>query len=77
MFPAGRCVRVCCGPRCGVEPGHRAIYAAAEAACPDVTVIPTLCRGLCGDGITLVRADGVAVKARDPAEAYRRLTSED
>ena len=65
------CVKICCGPRCGVEPNHRAICdatesASAEAACP---VVPTMCRGLCGGGVTLVLPDGSQTKARDPQEA--------
>jgi hypothetical protein len=33
-----------------------------------------MCRGLCGAGVTLVREDGVKVKAHDAAEARARLT---
>ena len=76
MFGDGPCVKVCCGPRCGVLPEHRAVYAAVEAACGgDVPVLPTLCRGLCGDGVTLVRADGAKVKAHDAAEARSVLST--
>ena len=70
-------MRVCCGPRCGVEPAHRAVYAAAEAARPEGGVAPTMCRGLCGGGVTLVREDGATMKARDPAEVRAQLTRED
>jgi hypothetical protein len=61
-------VKVCCGPRCGAEPGHRAVYRAVEAnaACP---VLPTLCQGLCGCGITVVLPDGDKRKIRDAREA--------
>ena len=64
-------VKVCCGPRCGAEPGHRAIYDAAEAGAADAgaDVLPTLCRGLCRGGVTLVRPDGEKLKARTPGEA--------
>ncbi len=70
----GPCVKVCCGPRCGTVPEHRAIYDAVEAACPGVTVVPTMCRGLCGDGVTLVREDGEKIKARDADEARAKLS---
>jgi len=69
----GPCVKVCCGPRCGVLPEHRAVYAAIERAA-GVPVAPTLCRGLCGHGVTVVRANGSTAKVRDPAEA-RALVS--
>jgi hypothetical protein len=39
-----RRVQVCCGPRCGVCPEHRAVYDAAVAARPPEGVAPTLCR---------------------------------
>ena len=67
-------VKVCCGPRCGVLPEHRAVYAAVESAA-GVPVIPTLCRGVCGDGVTVVGADGATAKARGPAEARALLTN--
>jgi hypothetical protein len=62
-------VKICCGPRCGTEPNHRAICDATEngaSACP---VVPTMCRGVCGGGVTLVLPDGTTTKARDPEEA--------
>ena len=64
-------VKVCCGPRCGAEPGHRAIYDAAEAgaAGAGVDTLPTLCRGLCTGGVTLVLPGGEKLKARTPGEA--------
>ena len=64
-------IKVCCGPRCGAEPGHRAIYDAAEAGASDggTAVLPTLCRGLCTGGVTLVRPDGEKCKARSADEA--------
>ena len=75
---AGPCVKVCCGPRCGVDPNHRAVYRAVEAECSRVaagpSVIPTLCRGLCGEGVTVVRADGAAVKVRDARDARTQLS---
>ena len=70
MFGGTPCVKICCGPRCGVEPDHRAICDAAETAAPDACpVVPTMCRGLCGGGVTLVLPDGTPIKARDPQEA--------
>lgn len=64
-------LKVCCGPRCGVWPGHRAIYAAAEraAAEQDTATLPTMCQGLCGNGVTLVLPGGDKVKAGDAREA--------
>ncbi|GAB4464982.1 MAG: hypothetical protein OHK0029_35320 [Armatimonadaceae bacterium] len=64
-------IRVCCGPRCGQEPGHRVIYAAAEAVCPEFgefSVRPVLCQGLCGMGVTVVFPDGTTEKARGTKE---------
>jgi hypothetical protein len=69
-------LRVCCGPRCGAEPGHRLIYAALEAATRrrGLTVRPVLCQGHCHGGVTVLlpgddpRADAPR-KFRDPAEA--------
>jgi hypothetical protein len=63
-----RTVKVCCGPRCGAEPGHRAVYRAVEAAVAD-PVVPTLCQGLCGYGVTVVLPDGDKRKIRDAREA--------
>ena len=74
MLAVGPCVKVCCGPRCGVEPQHRAVYEAVEAACPEAAVVPTMCRGLCGQGVTVVREDGETLKAREPEEARALLT---
>ena len=73
----GPCVKVCCGPRCGVLPEHRAVYAAVESVArgTDINVLPTLCRGFCGDGVTLVRTDGAKVKAHDAAEARALLSN--
>jgi len=70
----GRCptVKVCCGPRCGVEPSHRAVYAAVEAIV-ETPVIPTMCRGWCGQGVTVVKADGDIFKARDAAHVRAKL----
>lgn len=72
----GPAIRVCCGPRCGVEPNHRAVYEAAEQATASAcaAVLPTMCRGLCGHGVTLVRPDGQKIKARDADEARAQLT---
>jgi len=68
-----KAVKVCCGPRCGSHPGHRAIYDALERAVqetdPDLPVAPTMCRSHCGDGVTVVAPGGALHKARDPEEA--------
>ena len=57
-------VLVCCGPRCGTEPGHRAVYAAAERAAGDAgyETAPAMCRGVCYGGVTVVLpgADGIS-----------------
>jgi hypothetical protein len=66
----GPSVKVCCGPRCGAEPGHRVLYAAVEAAAPDgILVRPTMCQGLCGLGVTIVLPDGEKRKIREAGEA--------
>jgi len=62
-------VRVCCGPRCGAEPGHRAVYRAVEAAVVPCPVLPTLCQVLCGYGVTVVLPCGDKRKVRDAREA--------
>jgi len=63
--------RVCCGPRCGAEPGHRLIFAAVEreATRRGIAVVPTLCRGACGRGVTVIAPDGGARKVSDVREA--------
>ena len=61
-------LRICCGPRCGAEPGHRAIYRAIEKAA-HCLVEPTLCRALCGAGVTVVLPSGEKRKARSVQEA--------
>ena len=66
-------VKICCGPRCGVEPNHRAIYEAVETTA--TLVAPTMCRGWCGMGVTLVLPGGDKIKARDAAEARAKLTT--
>lgn len=72
----GPCVKVCCGPRCGVDPAHRAVYEAVEAALPpEVSVVPTMCRGLCGAGVTVVRENGDKIKVRSTDEARRQLSA--
>jgi hypothetical protein len=71
----GPTIRVCCGPRCGQEPGHRAIYSAVERAAGRTIVRPTLCRGLCGLGVTIVLTTGDEHKARTPQEAKDLLTT--
>jgi NADH:ubiquinone oxidoreductase subunit E len=64
----GPTVKICCGPRCGAEPGHRLIYAAVESVVT-VTVRPMLCQGLCGQGVTVTLPNGTSRKIRDTAEA--------
>ncbi len=72
MLPSGNaCVKVCCGPRCGVEPNHRTIYEALETT--TALVAPTMCRGWCGQGVTLVLPGGDKIKARDASEARAKL----
>ena len=79
---SGPCVKVCCGPRCGAEPGHRLIYSAVESA-STLPVRPMLCQGLCGQGVTVALPDGTREKVRDTAEAralntqYSTLNTED
>lgn len=70
--------RVCCGPRCGAEPGHRAVYAAAEraAANRDADIIPTMCQGFCGLGVTLALPDGTRIKLRDAREARVQIETQ-
>ncbi len=74
----GPVLSICCGPRCGAEPGQRATYDALEkrvaALYPDVSVRPTLCQGLCGGGVTVMlreRANQPIIKQkiRDAGEA--------
>lgn len=73
MLSRSGCVKICCGPRCGMDPQHRAIYQAVEQEHADAMVVPTMCRGLCGAGVTVVREDGVPVKVRNAAEAQDRF----
>lgn len=63
--------KVCCGPRCGTEPDHRAIFDALGE-----NAVPTMCRGHCGFGVTIVKPGGETVKARD-ADAARAHLLED
>jgi len=64
-------VKICCGPRCGAEPGHRAIYAAVEKAAQteNITAVPTMCRGECGSGVSVVLPEGQITKIQDVATA--------
>lgn len=59
-------LRICCGPRCGAEAEHRAVYRAIEKAADarNIPVEPTLCRALCGAGVTVVAPDGEKHKLR-------------
>ena len=76
--PSGPLVKICCGPRCGAEPGHRLLYDAVEKrileTIADAAVRPVLCQGLCGGGVTVsVRispdAPVVKQKIRDLSDA--------
>ena len=71
------CIKVCCGPRCGSEPVHRAVYQAAEVTADpqNISVLPTMCRGWCGMGVTLVLPSGDTIKARDADEARAKLNN--
>jgi len=63
-------IRICCGPRCGAEPGHKAIYASIEnTASADFDLRPVMCQGLCGSGVTVVLPDRNKIKIRDAEEA--------
>lgn len=64
-------LRVCCGPRCGAEPGHRLIYGTVEATARrhGLAVRPVMCQGYCHGGVTVLLPDGEARKVRDTAEA--------
>ena len=66
--PGESVVKVCCGPRCGAEPGHRAIYAAVEAAAQGESVRPAMCQGWCGLGVTVVLPDQTPIKISDSRE---------
>ncbi len=68
-------LRVCCGPRCGAEVGHRAIYAAVETAAGTISVAvhPTMCQGFCGLGVTLGLPNGEKIKLRDVPEARAQV----
>ncbi|MES2464345.1 MAG: hypothetical protein V4671_27610 [Armatimonadota bacterium] len=66
---AGPSIKVCCGPRCGVDPGHRVIFEAIETAALPQAVLPTMCQGLCHGGVTVVWPGGAKTKIRDVQEA--------
>ncbi|MBC8139273.1 MAG: hypothetical protein H8F28_25645 [Fibrella sp.] len=63
--------RICCGPRCGAEPGHRLIYAAVERAATDAGLLatPTMCRSVCSGGVTVILPDGTVKKVSDVSAA--------
>lgn len=66
---AGPVLRVCCGPRCGAWPRHRAIYASIERVASNMTVEPVGCRGECGLGVTVVLPNASAiVKVTEPSD---------
>lgn len=64
-------IRICCGPRCGAEPAHRAIYRSVEttAAAAEFDLRPVMCQGLCGSGVTIILPDRHTIKIRDAEEA--------
>lgn len=62
-------VRVCCGPRCGSEPGHGRIFDAIERSLSPKPVLPVLCQGLCHCGVTVVCGDGRKLKVKTATEA--------
>lgn len=68
---SGPLVKICCGPRCGAERGHRLLYDAIEKRAletfADAAVLPTMCQGLCGGGVTVVvrtHSDAPVVKQK-------------
>jgi len=69
--PGQRRVKICCGPRCGVVPGHRRLYDAVEKAANEAGAVtrPTMCQGLCGDGVTVVLPNGDTCKVRNAEDA--------
>jgi hypothetical protein len=69
---AGPSIKVCCGPRCGVDPHHRAIFEAIERAAQPIPVLPTMCQGLCHGGVTVVWPGRVKTKICDAQEASAR-----
>ncbi|MBC7807709.1 MAG: hypothetical protein H7145_16370 [Akkermansiaceae bacterium] len=64
-------VKICCGPRCGAEPGHRLIYTAVEQAASAVGlfVVPTMCRSACSGGVTVILPNGTVKKVSDTSAA--------
>lgn len=65
----GPLIKVCCGPRCGVDPNHRGIFETIEQAAQAVRVLPTMCQGLCCGGVTIVWPGAVKTKICDAREA--------
>jgi hypothetical protein len=68
----GPTIKVCCGPRCGVDPAHRVIFEAIEKAAGSAAVLPTMCQGLCHGGVTVVWPGGHKTKIRDAREVADR-----
>jgi NADH:ubiquinone oxidoreductase subunit E len=64
-----------------MEPGHRRLFAAVERAAAagrndgDVEVLPGMCQGLCGGGVTLTLPDNTRCKAGDAREAAEIVTA--
>ena len=71
----GPSIKVCCGPRCGVFTYHREIFEAIEQAAQPISVLPTMCQGLCGGGVTVVWPDKNKAKIRDVQEATEFTTA--
>jgi hypothetical protein len=67
----GPSIKVCCGPRCGVDPQHRRVFEAIELAAQQTTtqVLPTMCQGLCHGGVTVVWPSRQKTKICDVREA--------
>lgn len=68
------CVKVCCGPRCGQETGHRALYTTAEAVCC-LPVRPSGCLGHCRGGVTVALPNGQVCKLQAASDAAKFLTN--
>lgn len=70
-------LKICCGPRCGAEPGHRLIYAAVEQVATDagLVAVPTMCRSACSGGVTVILPNGTVKKVSDVSAAKTVLDS--
>jgi len=68
-------VRICCGARCGQEPGHRALYQAGEQEAKHcgLEVRPAGCQAMCGLGVTVILPDGERYKAQETQEVRHQI----